>query len=104
MGAPMARALGSLGLLCVLAAGCDGVADPTAVHARDRGVAATPTVDAIRRRGFVQCGVSTGIAGFSAPDAHGEWRGLDVDVCRATAAAVLGDASRVRFTPLSAAQ
>jgi general L-amino acid transport system substrate-binding protein len=44
------------------------------------------------------------VAGFSAPDARGEWRGLDVDVCRAIAAAVLGDASKVRFTPLTAAQ
>ncbi len=48
--------------------------------------------------------MTTGIAGFSAPDAQGQWRGLDVDVCRAIAAAVLGDASRVRFTPLTAAQ
>jgi general L-amino acid transport system substrate-binding protein len=69
--------------------------------------AATPnassTLDAVRRNGFVRCGVSTGIAGFSAPDAEGQWHGLDVDVCRAIAAAVLGDASKVRFTPLTAA-
>jgi general L-amino acid transport system substrate-binding protein len=65
---------------------------------------ATPTLDGVRRKGFVQCGVTTGIAGFSAPDAQGQWRGLDVDVCRAIAAAVLGDARRVRFTPLTAAQ
>jgi general L-amino acid transport system substrate-binding protein len=64
----------------------------------------TPTLDGVRRKGFVQCGVSTGIAGFSAIDAQGDWRGLDVDVCRAIAAAVLGDASKVRFTPLTAAQ
>src|SRR6185436_12928745 len=43
-------------------------------------------------------------AGFSAPDPQGQWRGLDVDVCRAIAAAVLGDAAKVRFTPLTAAQ
>jgi general L-amino acid transport system substrate-binding protein len=99
------RAISSLGLLCVLAAGCGSAGDPAvSAQARDRGAAATPTLDAIRRRGFVQCGVSTGIAGFSAPDAQGEWRGLDVDICRATAAAVLGDAMKVRFTPLSAAQ
>ena len=48
--------------------------------------------------------MSTGIAGFSAIDAQGQWRGLDVDVCRAVAAAVLGDAAKVRFTPLTAAQ
>jgi general L-amino acid transport system substrate-binding protein len=63
-----------------------------------------PTLDGVRRKGFVQCGVTTGVAGFSAPDARGEWRGLDVDVCRAVAAAVLGDAVRVRYTPLTAAQ
>jgi general L-amino acid transport system substrate-binding protein len=64
----------------------------------------TPTLDRVRRMGFVQCGVSTGIAGFSALDAQGHWRGLDVDVCRAVAAAVLGDEAKVRFTPLTAAQ
>jgi general L-amino acid transport system substrate-binding protein len=58
----------------------------------------------VRRKGFVQCGVSTGVAGFSAPDAQGNWRGLDVDVCRGIAAAVLGDAGKVRYTPLTAAQ
>ena len=52
----------------------------------------------------MQCGVTTGVAGFSTPDAQGEWRGLDVDICRAIAAAVLGDAKKVRFTPLTAAQ
>lgn len=67
-------------------------------------LSATPTLDGVRHKGYVQCGVSTGIAGFSAPDAQGQWRGLDVDVCRAIAAAVLGDATKVRFTPLTAAQ
>ncbi len=65
---------------------------------------ATPTLDGVRRKGFVQCGVSTGIAGFSTTDAQGQWRGLDVDVCRAIAAAVLGDATKVRFTPLTSPQ
>ena len=60
----------------------------------------TPTLDGVRRKHFVQCGVTTGVAGFATPDARGEWRGLDVDVCRAIAAAVLGDAKKVRFTPL----
>src|SRR5512145_1970330 len=70
----------------------------------EQGSTATPTLDGVRRKGYVQCGVSTGLAGFSAPDAQGQWRGLDVDICRAIAAAVLGDASKVRFTPLTAAQ
>ncbi len=64
----------------------------------------TPTLDGVRRKGYVQCGVTTGVAGFSAPDARGQWHGLDVDVCRAIAAAVLGDAAKVRFTPLTAQQ
>jgi len=62
----------------------------------------TATLDAVRARGFVRCGVSTGIAGFSTIDGQGEWHGIDVDVCRAIAAAVLGDASKVRYTPLTA--
>ncbi|MDE2401634.1 MAG: amino acid ABC transporter substrate-binding protein [Burkholderiales bacterium] len=62
------------------------------------------TLDAIRQRGNVQCGVSTGVAGFSAPDSKGQWTGLDVDVCRAIAAAVLGDGNKVKFVPLNAQQ
>jgi general L-amino acid transport system substrate-binding protein len=65
---------------------------------------ATPTLDSVRARGFVRCGVSTGIAGFSTLDARGVWQGIDVDVCRAIAAAVLGDADKVRYTPLTTAQ
>lgn len=66
--------------------------------------AMTPTLDGVRSRGFVRCGVSTGLAGFSAVDRQGEWHGLDVDLCRAIAVAVLGDATKVRFTPLTSAQ
>lgn len=62
------------------------------------------TLDALRARGHVVCGVSNGVPGFSAPDDQGQWRGLDVDVCRAVAAAVLGDGSKVKFTPLNAQQ
>jgi general L-amino acid transport system substrate-binding protein len=65
---------------------------------------AQSTLDSVRSKGFVQCGVSTGIAGFSAPDAKGVWRGIDVDVCRAIAAAVFGDAGTVRYTALSTQQ
>jgi general L-amino acid transport system substrate-binding protein len=60
------------------------------------------TFDAVKKKGFVQCGVNTGLAGFSAPDEKGTWKGIDVDVCRAIAAAVFGDASKVKFTPLTA--
>ncbi|MBK6293025.1 MAG: amino acid ABC transporter substrate-binding protein [Rhodoferax sp.] len=60
------------------------------------------TLDDIRARGQVVCGVHTGLAGFSATDAHGRWVGLDVDVCRAIAAATLGDGEKVKFIPLPA--
>jgi general L-amino acid transport system substrate-binding protein len=65
---------------------------------------AQSTLDAVKSRGFVQCGVNTGLAGFSQPDSKGAWKGIDVDVCRAVAAAVLGDANKVRYTPLTAQQ
>jgi len=65
---------------------------------------AQSTLDAVRGRGYVQCGVGTGLAGFSQPDSKGVWRGIDVDVCRAVAAAVFGDAGKVRYTPLTAQQ
>jgi general L-amino acid transport system substrate-binding protein len=62
------------------------------------------TLDAVRQKGFVQCGVNTGVAGFSAPDSAGVWTGLDIDLCKGVAAALFGDASKVRFTPTTAAQ
>jgi len=62
---------------------------------------AGPTLDAVKKRGYLQCGVSTGIQGFSAPDGKGVWRGLDVDMCRAIAAAVFNDATKFRLTPLT---
>ena len=60
-----------------------------------------PTFDAVRARGVLNCGVSTGVAGFSNPDSQGVWRGLDADGCRAIAAAMFGDASKVRFVGLT---
>jgi general L-amino acid transport system substrate-binding protein len=60
------------------------------------------TLDDVKAKGHVQCGVSQGLPGFSNPDEAGNWTGLDVDLCRAVAAAVLGDADAVKFTPLSA--
>ena len=58
-------------------------------------------LDAIKQKGFIQCGVSTGRPGLSAPDSQGNWTGLDVDTCHAFAAAVFGDASKVKFSSLS---
>jgi general L-amino acid transport system substrate-binding protein len=63
------------------------------------GAASAATVDDVKARGNLNCGVSTGLVGFAAPDANGNWEGFDVSVCRAVAAAVLGDASAVEFTP-----
>ena len=62
----------------------------------------SPTLAAIKRRGRLNCGVHQGLVGFAYTDNRGQWRGFDVDFCRATAAAVLGDANAVRFVPLSA--
>ncbi|HYI84028.1 MAG TPA: amino acid ABC transporter substrate-binding protein [Acetobacteraceae bacterium] len=60
------------------------------------------TFDAVRSRGTLVCGVNTGVAGFAQPDSQGVWRGLDVDYCRAIAAALFGDANKVRYVPTTA--
>lgn len=65
-------------------------------------VAAGNTLQRIKRRGFLQCGVSQGLPGFSNPDDRGNWTGIDVDYCRALAAAIFDDPAKVRFRPLSA--
>ncbi|MES2939565.1 MAG: amino acid ABC transporter substrate-binding protein [Pseudomonadota bacterium] len=62
------------------------------------------TLDGIKQRGQVICGVHTGLAGFSAADSAGKWGGLDVDFCRALAAAVLGDPEKVKYVPTTAQQ
>ncbi|MFC3226428.1 amino acid ABC transporter substrate-binding protein [Marinibaculum pumilum] len=62
------------------------------------------TVDAIKQRGTIKCGVNVGLAGFSEANDQGQWAGVDVDVCRAVAAALLGDATKVEYTPLTAQQ
>lgn len=62
------------------------------------------TLDAIKARGQLVCGVSSGVAGFSQADSAGKWSGLDVDVCRAIAASVLGDANKVKWVPLVSQQ
>ncbi|MEM7439476.1 MAG: amino acid ABC transporter substrate-binding protein [Pseudomonadota bacterium] len=63
------------------------------------GFATAGTLDDVKAKGFLQCGVSTGLVGFAAADANGNWDGFDVAVCRAVAAAVLGDPQAVKFTP-----
>jgi general L-amino acid transport system substrate-binding protein len=63
-------------------------------------IASAGTLEDVKVRGMLNCGVNTGLRGFSEPDANGNWKGLDVDLCRAIAAAVFGDAEKVEFKPL----
>ena len=72
------------------------------VLAVSANTASAATLDDVVGKGFVQCGVSQGLPGFSAFDDKGNWSGVDVDVCRAVAAAIFGDDGAVKFTPLSA--
>ena len=65
------------------------------------GMATAATLDDVKAKGFVQCGVSTGLVGFAAPDANGNWNGFDVDYCRALAGAIFNDPEAVKFTPLT---
>jgi general L-amino acid transport system substrate-binding protein len=65
------------------------------------GAAAADTLADVKARGKLNCGVTTGLVGFASPNASGEWEGFDVAVCRAVAAAVLGDATAVEFIPLT---
>ena len=66
------------------------------------GSVVADTLSDVINKGFIQCGVSQGLPGFSSPDAAGNWQGIDVDVCRSVSAAIFGDANRVKYTPLSA--
>lgn len=63
------------------------------------GASAAATLDDVKARGKLNCGVTTGLVGFAAPDANGVWEGFDVAICRAVAAAVLGDGNAVEFVP-----
>ncbi|TXR54199.1 amino acid ABC transporter substrate-binding protein [Reinekea thalattae] len=93
---PLGVALTSLAVLV----GCGS--EEAAQSESAPAVAETSTLDAIKEKGFIQCGVSQGLPGFSNTDESGNWSGLDVDFCRATAAALFGDADAVKYTPLSA--
>ncbi len=73
-----------------------------AVSVAAAATAQAGTLDDVRQKGFLQCGVSQGLIGFSNPDEQNNWTGMDVDFCRAVAAAVLGDPQKVKFTPLTA--
>lgn len=65
-------------------------------------VSAATTLESVKEQGHLQCGVTSGLPGFSQPDDKGNWTGIDVDTCRAIAAAIFGDAQAVEFTPLTA--
>jgi general L-amino acid transport system substrate-binding protein len=94
----LTRVLGaaSLGLALVLPA----LVLPA--QAQPAPVGAANTFDAVRARGQMVCGVNTGLAGFAQPDSQGIWRGFDVDYCKAIAAALFGDPSKVRYVPTTA--
>src|SRR5690606_23533387 len=64
--------------------------------------ASAQTLQAVKSRGMLNCGANTGLAGFGQPDAQGNWTGLDVDYCRAIAAAIFNDPTKVKFVPLTA--
>jgi general L-amino acid transport system substrate-binding protein len=72
-----------------------------AAAALGAGAAGAATLDEVRDSGSLNCGVNTGLTGFAAPDASGNWEGFDVAFCRAVAAAVLGDPNAVEFVPLT---
>jgi general L-amino acid transport system substrate-binding protein len=81
-----------------LALGFAAVVAATGAFAQGRPA----TLDAVKQRGTLNCGSNTGLAGFGQPDAQGGWTGLDVEFCRAVAAAIFNDPSKVKFVPLSA--
>jgi general L-amino acid transport system substrate-binding protein len=68
------------------------------------GAASAATLDTVRMKGFVQCGTNVGLLGFAQPDNAGNWRGFDIDHCRALAAAIFNDPNAIKFTPLTAPQ
>ena len=68
------------------------------IAALTAGVASAATLDDVKARGSLNCGVTTGLVGFAAPDANGVWEGFDVGICRAVAAAIFGDPTAVEFS------
>jgi len=107
----MIRRLAAAGLAILTLSACDGGSKPAPAPA-PAGQATLPAgprykaqsskvLQAVRKRGYVACGVNPGLPGFAFPDFRGVWHGFDVDICRAVAAAVLGDANKVRFTAIA---
>ncbi|MBO0904763.1 amino acid ABC transporter substrate-binding protein [Jiella sonneratiae] len=75
-----------------------------AVAALAGGAASAQTLQTVKERGMLRCGVNTGLPGFASQNDQGQWQGLDVDYCKAVAAAIFGDPSKVQYSPLSAVQ
>jgi general L-amino acid transport system substrate-binding protein len=96
----LASALGAVALVLALT-GCSA---PEADQASAVSASAGSTLASVLERGYVRCGSNQGTVGFGAPDANGYWRGIDVDTCRAIAAAVFGDREKARFVPLTGQQ
>src|SRR3712207_8965007 len=66
------------------------------------GASAQATLNNVKQKGFLACGSNPGLGGFGVPDAQGNWTGFDVEFCRAVAAAIFNDPTKVRFIPLTA--
>jgi general L-amino acid transport system substrate-binding protein len=79
-----------------------GIAAAAAVGFSSTAFAQAKTLEQIKARGSINCGVNTGVAGFAQPDDKGVWQGFDVEFCRALSAAVFGDANKVTFKPTTA--
>jgi general L-amino acid transport system substrate-binding protein len=98
------RKTARLGRLAAIAGATLGIAIAVAGRAQAQiAPAPGPTVEAIKKRGTLNCGVDTGIPGFAYQDNTGKWKGFDVGYCRAIAAAILGDPEKVKYVPLTAA-
>src|SRR5262245_55335020 len=102
--APLRNHTGKVQGMTTMRAIATGAALVLAAGAAQAQAPAGSTFDAVKNRGQLVCGVSTGLAGFSLANSQGEWTGIDVDVCKAVAAAMFGDAKKVKFVPLSAQQ
>ena len=101
---PHPRMLGLLRAACLgVAASAASVLGGADALAQQGAATPSPTMNAIRQRGALICGVDTGVPGFATQDNQGRWVGLDISYCRAIAAAVLGDADKVRYVPTTAA-
>ncbi|MDB5420286.1 MAG: amino acid transporter substrate-binding protein [Brevundimonas sp.] len=105
------RRLAVLAIVLATLAGCGrreapvsapAIEAPSASIVKTGDRAVSPTLAAVRQRGYLNCGVHQGLVGFAYTDNRGEWRGFDVDFCRVMAAAIFGDATKARFVPLTA--